>query len=280
MEGPKMAISVNTNSSALVALQNLNVTNRQLSNVQNRISTGLKVANAKDNGGVFAIAQKLRADVRSLGVVDQSLSRVKSLVDVSSAAGQAISDLLIDLKEKALAATDTSLDSASRTALNEDFKALRDQIKTIVDNASFNGTNLINNSTASVTALANADGSKVLTVLDEALQLSGSIVTVTSSQVVNTITNAKNALTAVKASITNVNSALARLGTKSRALEIQSKFLSKLSDAVTASIGNLVDADLAKESANLQALQVKQQLGVQALSIANQAPQTILSFFQ
>jgi flagellin len=280
MEGPKMAISVNTNSSALVALQNLNVTNRQLSTVQNRISTGLKVANAKDNGGVFAIAQKLRADVRSLGVVDQSLSRVQSLVDVSSAAGQAISDLLIDLKEKALAATDTSLDSASRTALNEDFKALRDQIKTIVDNASFNGTNLINNSTASVTALANADGSKVLTVLDEALQLSGSIVTVTSSQVVNTITNAKNALTAVKASITNVNSALARLGTKSRALEIQSKFLSKLSDAVTASIGNLVDADLAKESANLQALQVKQQLGVQALSIANKAPQTILSFFR
>ncbi len=275
-----MTISVNTNSSALVALQNLNATNGQLSRVQNRISTGLKVANAKDNGGVFAIAQKLRADVRSLDVVDQSLSRVKSLVDVSAAAGQAISDLLIDLKEKALAATDTSLDSTSRTALNEDFKALRDQIKTIVDNASFNGTNLINNSTASVSALANADGSKVITVLDEALQLGGSIVTVATTTEVSTITKAKAALTLVGASSTNVNSALARLGTKSRALEIQSKFLSKLSDAVTASIGNLVDADLAKESANLQALQVKQQLGVQALSIANQAPQTILSFFQ
>ncbi len=275
-----MAISVNTNTGALVALQNLNTTNRQLGTVQNRISTGLKVANAKDNGGVFAIAQKLRADVRSLDVVDQSLSRVQSLVDVSAAAGQAISDLLIDLKEKALAATDTSLDSASRTALNEDFKALRDQITTIVNNASFNGTNLINNSTAAINALASADGTKTITVLDEALQLSGSIITVTTTEQVNTVTNAKAALTAVKASLNNVNASLARLGTKSRALEIQSEFLTKLSDAVVASIGSLVDADLAKESANLQALQVKQQLGVQALSIANQAPQTILSFFQ
>jgi len=275
-----MAISVNTNAGALVALQNLNATNGQLEVTQNRISTGLKVANAKDNGGIFAIAQKLRGDVRSLDVVSQSLSRVQSLVDVSAATGQAISDLLISLKEKALAATDTSLDSTSRTALNEDFKALRDQISTIVNNASFNGTNLINNSTNSVAALANASGSASLTVLDEALQLSGSIVTVTTTEQINTITNAKAALTAVNASLTNVNSALARLGTKSKALEIQSNFVTKLSDALTTSIGSLVDADLAKESANLQALQVKQQLGVQALSIANKAPQTILSFFR
>jgi len=201
-------------------------------------------------------------------------------VDVASAAGQAISDLLVDLKEKALAATDTSLDATSRTALNEDFKALRDQIKTIVDNASFNGTNLINNTTNSVAALASASGATSITVLDEALQLSGSIVTVTTTEQINTITNAKAALTAVNASLTNVNSALARLGTKSKALEIQKNFVTKLSDALTASIGNLVDADLAKESAKLQSLQVKQQLGVQALSIANQVPQTILGFFR
>ncbi|PHS27873.1 MAG: flagellin [Robiginitomaculum sp.] len=272
--------SVNTNAGALVALQNLNATSRALETVGRRISTGLKVASAKDNGGAFAIAQKLRGDVRGFDVVKQSLSRVGSAVDVASAAGQAISDLLIDLKEKALAATDTSLDATSRTALNEDFKALRDQIKTIVNNADFNGTNLINNSTVSISALANADGSAAITVLDEALQLSGSIVTVTTTETIDTVTNAKAALTAVKASLTNVSTALARLGTKSKALEIQSNFVTKLSDALTASIGNLVDADLAKESANLQALQVKQQLGVQALSIANQAPQTILGFFR
>ncbi len=275
-----MSVSVNTNVSALVALQNLNATNRQLETVQTRINTGLKVASAKDNGGAFAIAQKLRGDVRSLDVVNQSLSRVQSLVDVSSAAGQAISDLMVDLKEKALAATDTSLDATSRGALNEDFKALRDQISTIVNNASLSGTNLINNSTASVSALANADGTSTITVLDEALQLSGSIITVTTTEQVDTITNAKAALTAVNASLTNVNAALARLGTKSRALEIHADFLIKLSDSLVGSIGNLVDADLAKESAKLQSLQVKQQLGVQALSIANQSPQTILSFFQ
>ncbi len=272
--------SVNTNVGALVALQNLNATNRGLETVQNRISTGLKVASAKDNGGAFAIAQKLRGDVRSFDVVKESLSRVGSAVDVASAAGQAISDLLIDLKEKALAATDTSLDATSRTALNEDFTALRDQIQTIVDNAAFNGTNLINNTTASIAALANAEGSAAITVLDEALQLSGTIITVTTTEAVNTVTNAKDALTAIKASLTNVNASLARLGTKSKALEIQFDFVTKLSDALTASIGNLVDADLAKESANLQALQVKQQLGVQALSIANQAPQSILGFFR
>ncbi len=272
--------SVNTNAGALVALQNLNQTSRSLATTQNRISTGLRVANAKDNGGAFAIAQKLRGDVRAFDVVKESLSRVGSAVDVASAAGQAISDLLIDLKEKALAAKDTSLDAASRTAINEDFKALRDQITTIVSNATFNGKNLINNTTASISALANATGSSVITVLDEALQLGGAIVTLAAADDVSTSALAATTLTKVEASITNIGASLARLGTKSKALEIQSSFVTKLSDALTASIGNLVDADLAKESANLQALQVKQQLGVQALSIANQAPQTILGFFR
>jgi len=280
MERNQEMATINTKAGALGALQNLTQTNTQLGQVQNRISTGLKVASAKDDGGAFAIAQKLRGDVKSFDVVKSSLSRVSSAVDVASAAGQAISDLLVDLKAKALAATDTSLDSASRTALNEDFKALRDQITTIVSNASFNGTNLIDNSTASIQALANADGTSSITVLDEALQLSGAIVTLKTADDVSTVTKAKDSLTAVKASITNVGSALARLGTKSKALEVQTNFVTKLSDALTASIGNLVDANLATESARLQALQVKQQLGVQALSIDNRAPQTILGFFR
>jgi flagellin len=255
--------SINTNVGALVALQNLNNTSAQLSTVQKRISTGLKVADARDNGGAFAIAQKLRGEVAGYNAVQGSLSRVQSTVDVASAAGTAVSDLLIELKGKALAASDTSLD-----------------IATIVSNASFNGTNLINNSTASISALANSDGSSVITVLDENLSLGGSIVTIANTASVNTITRAAAAVTAITASINNVGSALARLGTKSKALEIQSTFVTKLSDATTAGIGNLVDADLAKESANLQALQVKQQLGVQALSIANSAPSLVLGFFR
>jgi len=275
-----MTISVNTNTGALIALQNLNVTNRELENVQTRINTGLRVSSAKDNGGAFAIAQKLRGDVGAYNAVRESLSRVQSIVDVASAAGTAISDLLIELQERALSASDSSLDATSRLALNEDFAALRDQIATIVSNASFNGTNLINNSTAQLSALASADGGSVLTVLDENLSLGGSIVTIAATAGIDTITRATAALAAVTASITNLGLSLARLGTKSRALDVHSNFVIQLQDATTAGIGNLVDADLAQESARLQSLQVRQQLGVQALSIANQAPSIILSFFQ
>ncbi len=277
-----MAISnsVNTNIGAAIALQNLSKTNMELQQVQTRINTGYRVSSARDNGGVFAIAQKLRGEVAGYNAVQQSLSRVQSTVDVASAAGTAVSDLLIEMKEKALAASDSSLDSVARTALNEDFAALRDQIGKIVSNASFNGTNLLNGSTASISALANSDGSSVITVLDEALSLSGSIVTLTTTEAINTVTKAKAAVTKITASINNVGSALARLGTKSKALEIHSNFVTKLSDETTGGIGSLVDADLAKESARLQALQTKQQLGVQALSIANSAPQIVLSFFR
>lgn len=272
--------SVNTNAGAAIALQNLSKTNMELQQVQTAINTGYSVANAKDNGGIFAVAQKLRGEVAGYHAVQQSLSRVQSTVDVASAAGTAIQDLLIQMKEKVLAAKDSSLDSTSRTAMNEDFKALRDQIAKIVSNATFNGINLLNGTTASISALANSDGSSVITVVDENLSLGGSIITMASTEQISTITKAAAALTKVSASINNVGAALARLGTKSKALEIHSSFVTKLSDETTNGIGNLVDADLAKESARLQALQTKQQLGIQALSIANSAPQSVLSFFR
>lgn len=274
-------VTVNTNPGALVALQNLNKTNSELSVTQNRINTGLKVASAKDNGGIFAIAQSQRAEVAGLGVVQQSLDRGQSTVDVALSGGEAISDLLIQLKEKALAASDASLDTASRDALNEDFTALRDQIGTIVENAEFNGTNLIDGSeTDGYIALANADGTNTITVGSEDLSLSGSVVTLTSAADIDTVTEASAAVTAIETSLDNLSNALARLGTGSKSLEIHSTFVGKLSDSLETGIGNLVDADLAKESAKLQSLQVKQQLGIQALSIANQAPQSILGLFR
>jgi flagellin len=275
-----MTNSVNTNAGAMIALQNLNRTNMELEQVQSRINTGLSVAGAKDNGGIYAIAQRMRSEVSGYKAVQDSLNRAVSTVDVALAAGEAISDLIIEMKEKALAAADTSLDAASRTALNEDFKALRDQISTIVSNAEFNGTNLINNSTASITALANADGSNTITVLDENLTLTGSVITIAATASFSTATQADTIASQLGTSLDNVNASLARLGTKSKALEIHSTFVTKLSDALTEGIGNLVDADLARESAKLQSLQVKQQLGIQALSIANQSPQSILSYFR
>ncbi|MFN9439783.1 MAG: flagellin [Brevundimonas sp.] len=272
--------SVNTNYGAMIALQNLNQTNTELNSVQNRINTGKKIASAKDNGAIWAIAQGQRAEVRALGAVKESLQRGQSAVDVAFAAGESISDLLVQLKEKALAATDESLSSSSRDALNEDFIAIRDQITKVIDNAEFNGLNLLDGSlSGGYQALANVEGGTI-TVDDEDLSLAGSIVTLGASEDIGTATEASAALSAVNESIANVSSALARLGTGSKALGTHQTFVAKLSDSLETGVGNLVDADLAKESARLQSLQTKQQLGVQALSIANQSTGILLGLFR
>lgn len=272
--------SVNTNVGAMVALQNLNATNGELSRTQNRISTGLKVGSAKDNGATWAIAQNQRATSLSLNAVKDSLARGSSTIDVALAAGESVSDLLTQMKEKALAASESTLDTTSRKALNDDFVALRDQIAKAVSNAEFNGSNLLNGSTTGMGALANASGTSTLTVLGEDLSLSGSVVSVSSTASIGTASAASAMIATVQTSIDAVSSALSRLGTSSKAFAMHQSFVSKLQDTIDAGVGNLVDADLAKESAKFQALQTKQQLGVQALSIANQAPQAILSLFR
>ncbi|MBV8979096.1 MAG: flagellin [Alphaproteobacteria bacterium] len=273
-------LSVNTNNGAMVALQYLSQTQAQLSKTQSAINSGMKVSSAKDDGAVYAIAQNMRGDVAGYSAVTDSLNRGMSTVDVAMSAGQSISDLLIEMKTKALAASDTSLDTASRAAMNQDFVALRDQITTIVNNAVFNGYNLVDGSTTQVTALASTDGSRRITVAAENLSLSGSIVTVSTGASISTQAAASTMVAALQTSLTNVDSALAKLSSGSKKFSIQIDFAQKLSDALTSGIGNLVDANMANESAMLQSLQVKQQLGVQALSIANQAPQTILSLFR
>ncbi len=272
--------SVNTNNGALIALQNLNATNNELANVQGRINTGKKVASAKDNGAVWAIAQTQRGTSNALNAVKDSLQRGQSTIDVAIAAGESVSDLLLQMKEKALAASDTTLDTTSRSALNEDFKALRDQITKAVTNADFNGANMIKASGNTVTALANADGTSKITVAAQSLALGGANVTVAATASLSTATIAAALVTTVSTSISNVGSALAKLGTGSKSLESHLTFVGKLQDSLDAGVGNLVDADLAKESAKLQALQTKQQLGVQALSIANSSTSSLLGLFR
>jgi flagellin len=272
--------SVNTNAGAMIALQNLQATNSELGVVQSRINTGKKIASAKDNGAIWAIAQGQRSEIGALNAVKDSLQRGQSATDVAIAAGESVSDLLVQLKEKALAASDTSLTTSARSALNEDFKAIRDQIATVVSNASFNGVNLLNNSiTAGFKALSNASGSTI-TVQDENLSLGGANVTLAATATIGTSTLASTALTTINTSINNVSAALARLGTGSNSLGTHLKFVSKLQDTIETGVGNLVDADLAKESARLQALQTKQQLGVQALSIANSSTSILLGLFR
>jgi len=265
----------------MVALQYLDQTNASLMKTQSAINSGLKVASAKDNGAVFAIAQNMRGDVAGYSAVTDSLNRGTSSVDVALSAGQSISDLLIEMKSKALAASDSSLDTASRTALNEDFTALRDQIASVVSNAVFNGFNMIDGSnTGGISVLASSDGSKKITVAGQDMSLGGSIVSIAATATISAQTAAASMVDTVENSLKAVNSALAQLGSGSKKLSIQATFVQNLSDTLQTGIGNLVDADMATESAMLQSLQVKQQLGVQALSIANQSPQIALSLFR
>lgn len=417
--------SVNTNYGALVALQSLNQTTRDLSEVQNRINTGLKVASAKDNGAVFAIAEGQRARVGSMGAISDGIDRATSLIDIGLSAGEAIGDILKQLKEKAVAAQATDLSTDQRAALQADFNALRNQVDQIANAATFNGGNLVNGSnltgganefnvltsdgagggggrytlqgaafddgagnffssaaeldeatgltigandaleftitsgnetttftidveaadtisqfvsrvasasdgrvtatyndqtgrisysaaeqftvtftdgtdpaddsafldggagvagTAMSVSVAPGTGANELTVSGFDFRLGGAagqaLNTVTSALNISTANGASAASTAIDTALVALNRDLAQMGAQSKALAVQKTFLGKLSDAIENGIGNLVDADLAKESARLQSLQVKQQLGAQALSIANSAPSIVLSFFR
>ena len=276
--------SVNTNVGAMVALQNLGATQADLATTQTRINTGLKVASAKDDGAIWAIAQNQRATSQSLNAVKDSLQRGSSTVDVALAAGESISDLLLQMKSKALAASDTTLDTNSRIALNDDFKSLRDQIQKAVDNAEFNGANMIKSTGTTVMALANADGTQQITVQAQDLSLGGATLGgasgISATASIGTQTMAAAMIATVNSAIVNVSSALSKLGTGSKSIQSHLTFVGKLQDTLDAGVGNLVDADLAKESAKLQALQTKQQLGVQALSIANQSTSPLMSLFR
>lgn len=276
-----MTNSVHTNVSAAIALQNLTRTNDRLGDVQSRISTGLKVQGAKDNAAIWAIAQGQRADVGALSAVKQSLDRATSIADVALSAGESVSDLLNQLKEKVVAAKDSSLKTQSRELLNADFQALLKAIGSQIANASFDGANLLNGSlTTGIKFLANADASGFVTLSSKDLSLGGSIIELSLSDSLLSLTGATQALTRLDASITQLNASLGAVGAEAKQIQAHNSFVTKLIDTLESGIGNLVDADLAKESARLQALQVQQQLGAQSLSIANQAPQIILSLFQ
>ena len=278
-----MGFSVNTNVGAMVALQNLSSTQSSLMTTENRVNTGLAVGSAKDNAAVWAIAQNQRATSQSLNSVVQSLQRGQSTVDVALSAGNSVADLLNQMKEKALAAADTTLDTNSRNALNTEFQSLRDQITKVVGNATFNGGNMLQGTTATtVKALANADATSVITVSSQNLSLGGTVLTtaLSSTSTIGTVTTATNMIGTLNTAIANVSAALGKLGTGDKALGSHLTFIQNLQNSIDAGIGNLVDADLAKESANLQALQTKQQLGIQALSIANQSSSILLGLFR
>jgi len=247
-----------------------------LQKTQLRITTGLKVNGPKDDAATFQIATRLRGDIAGTNAVKGALANGEAVVNVAISGGKAIADLLTEMKAKVVQANQAGLDSASRTALQNDFTALRDQLETIVQTAEFNTTNLISSGATATSILSTADGS---TIAVSAQPMAASSLGIAASDL-STSAGASTALTAIDSAITSVADKLAALGAVAKRIEVQTDFTTSLVNILTEGLGNLVDADLAQESATLQALQIQQQLGVQSLAIANAGPQTILGLFQ
>lgn len=289
-----MALSLNTNRGAMAALQSLNTTNKGLDTVQKRVSTGLSVGSTKDDSATYITAQTLRGRQGDLKAVTSSLGNAKSIVDVAVSGAEQISDAVNQMKTLAKQAADATLTDTQRASMDKAFSGLRDQINTVISSSEFNGTNLLNTDTTAtgkVQALKSlADGDSTTAGYQaDTLLVANQGMSLPTAAAAGKLTNASSLADATKAADANlglddyqakVNSALSDLGVASQKIDKQMEFTSKLADTIESGIGNLVDADMAKESAKLSALQTKQQLGIQALSIANQGPQSIGQLFR
>lgn len=269
--------SINTNPGVFVALRTLNSVNRNLDTVQNRVSTGLKVAGALDDASNFAIAQGIRGELKALGAVTQGLNNSKGIGKVAIAGATGISNLLQSVRSKLTELSNEGITTAQRDILTNDFNQLVSQAANFIDNAVFNGVNLIDSTSGNVNTLSNLNGG-TLTLTAQDLR------TTVDDLAAVTPTDAAAAQTAIATEYTNlesvVNAALGSFGAEVRALELQTQFLEQISDATEEGLGNIVDADLARESARLTSLQVQQQLSTQTLGIANQRPQSLLGLFR
>lgn len=300
--------SVNTNVGARTALRQFGATATELAATQRRVASGLRVASVKDDGASWSIAQKQRGDIRALDVIVSGLQRAQTATEVARTAGETVSDLLSQMRQMALAASETSLSSDSVSSLDAQFQQLKSQVTRTVDSASFNGVNLVNGTTPPYKVRAGLVDSMervivgyfrhdhptkagqprfddVLTpssldVPADSLHLGSSNVTVSSGSVLTDRAALPALLRQIEASISNVGLALGRFGVTERALANRQTAILKHQHGLTAGVSALVDADMGKESAKLQAIQTREQLGLKAMSIANSAPSVLLGLFR
>ena len=269
--------SINTNVGAYVALQNLNQVNLRLDRVQNRVSTGLKVNSAVDDASSFSIAQGVRGNLKAYEAVSQCLSNGRGVATVTLAGATAISDLLGDVQKKITEGQNAGNSTEQQSILNSDFSNLVAQINTFITNATYNGRNLLSFGSTSLNVIANVDGSTLTIRSNSSFAVAA---TALGAQQISSTVAATKALSVLFTATSAINQTLGNLGADVRTLNFQDDFVSKLSDAVNEGLGNIVDADLAKESSRLQALQVQQQLSISTLNIANSNPRGLLNLFQ
>lgn len=278
--------SILTNNGAMVALQTLKGINSNLAKTQDQISTGKKVANAQDNAAIWAISKVMESDQSSFKTIQSNLNLAESVVTTARKGAEDIRDLLEDMKNLAAGAASDANDYAT---INADIVAKKNQITAIIDASQMNGVNLLKTNPipgqTDFSVLASMDRtsgtavtSKVsITVAsaDFEADIEGATVTTISSRA-----SALTALGEIEALLVIAKDGTAALGTAAKRINDQSNFVADLADSLKSGVGALVDADMEEASARLQALQTQQQLGIQALSIANQAPQTILALFK
>ncbi|HKK85182.1 MAG TPA: flagellin [Roseovarius sp.] len=273
--------SILTNNSAMVALQTLKSVNTNLAKTQDMVSTGKAIGTAKDNSAIWAISKVMESDVSGFKAVSESLSLGESTVAVAAAGAEQITNLLNEIKEKVVTATGENVDHGKITA---DVTELTNQVNSIVSASQFNGANLLNSAgNAGITVLSSLDR-------DAAGAVTASNITVASVDFeanidlsdidVSSASAADGSLANIETHIQTAVDGAAALGASAKRISDQNDFVGKVMDAMKSGIGALVDADMEEASARLQALQVQQQLATQSLSIANQAPQAILSLFR
>jgi flagellin len=278
--------SILTNNSAMVALQTLKSINMNLADTQNAISTGKDISSAKDNASVWAISKVMESDVSGLDAVQDSLAVGQSAVGVASAGAELIVETIKEMQALAISAQSESADFAQ---IDLEMAAKKEQLDSIVAGSQFNGVNLLNTDTdgngaagldvvGSINRIG-AGAATATTITVATADLEATVTDITLTGTADT-TDAAATYTELTTMLDAAITGAAALGTSAKRLDDQANFVSKLSDSLTTGIGALVDTDMEAASAKLQALQTQQQLGVQALSIANEAPSTIMSLFR
>jgi flagellin len=276
-----MVDSVNNAGGAVIALRSMQAAREQLAASEKRIASGLKVDEARDNAAAYQAASKMRGETASLRSVSLSLGRAEGVVDVALAAGEQISRLLGDMRGAAATAMAGDFTDDQRSAMNAAFQEQKAQLVQLIRNATFDDANLLDGSNLNgVSFIADADASQPLILTGRNFLPGGQIITLGPQNDLSSPSSAAMAFEQVGASIANVGQALAEMGDESNKVGAQISFVSRLADVLASGVGRMVDADLAEESARIQALQVRQTLSAQAISIANTAPRALLSLFR
>lgn len=273
--------TIHTNPGALVAQATLRHITTQLDKVSKQVQTGYKVGDAKDDASTFAVAQGLRGNIASLLAVQQGLSGAVGLAEVGLAGATAVSNLFEVIKTKLTQLANTAITPTQRTTYTTDLKDLAVQAMDLIKQAKFNGSNLLGNTTA-INFIADVTGSSIgvtgVNVLTSVSIFNASIGASVTDTLARTFLNSSS--NTLDNFILATNTALSGIAGDLRAVEAQSNFTKAIGDATEKGLGALVDADLAKASSKLQALQAQQQLATQAITIANQAPSILLSLFK